>query len=621
VWPVVAALIAPLAVFAISYWAVPAVLSWVAGDSASDVWSGFSLWLHLGIAAVAAPLLWLVMLWADRFSEHEKDGILLRFLKAVSAFAIGASLRAPQVVLVVALLVVGGSVLALLRLENDFLPPFNEGAVQINVILPPGTSLATSQEVAQKVELRLQRVGDIESFVRKTGRAELDEHAVPVSITEIIATLKADADKNREEILEEIREALADVPGIVTSVEQPLAHLISHMLSGVQAQVAIKLYGDDLQVLRRQAQKMQVAIADVPGITDLQVEPQVEIPQLRLEIDGDRLQKYGLRRRDVNEFVQTAMNGDVVSEVLLGQRTFDLLVRLDEPFREDIDAVERLAISLPSGGTTNLGSVANIYEASGPNTINREQVRRRIVIQCNTAGRGLVDVVREIKDRLDPVEESLPAGYFVEYGGQFESQQSASRVIAVLFLVALVGMFLVLYTMFRSVNLSLQVMIALPMAFIGSVAALYVTGQTLTVAAMVGFISLCGIASRNGILLINHYLHLVRFEGEKWRKEMVVRAGQERVAPVLMTALTSGIGLIPLALAAGEPGKEILYPVATVIIGGLMTSTLLEFLVRPALFWQFGVGAARRVVKEQSTEVALEEETVTVVEEAASTTA
>ncbi len=228
----------------------------------------------------------------------------------------------PRTVLIVALLVVSGSVLALLRLENDFLPPFNEGAVQINVILPPGTSLATSQEVAHKVELRLQRVGDIEAFVRKTGRAELDEHAVPVSITEIIATLKTDAAKNREEILEEIREALADVPGIVTSVEQPLAHLISHMLSGVQAQIAIKLYGDDLQVLRRQAQDMQAAIANVPGITDLQVEPQVEIPQLRIEIDGNQLQKYGLRRHDINQFVQTAMNGDVVSEVLLGQQTY-----------------------------------------------------------------------------------------------------------------------------------------------------------------------------------------------------------------------------------------------------------------------------------------------------------
>ena len=232
---------------------------------------------------------------------------------------------------------------------------------------------------------------------------------------------------------DEIREALADVPGSSTSVEQPLAHLISHMLSGVQAQVAIKLYGDDLQVLRRQAQKMQAAIADVPGDHRPAGRAAGRNPTTA---DRDRrgsLQNYGLRRRDVNEFVQTAMNGEVVSEILLGQRTFDLLVRLDEPFREDIDAVKRLAIDLPDGGTTSLASVAKIYEASGPNTINREQVRRRIVIQCNTSGRGLVDVVRDIKDRLAPIERTLPRGYFVEYGGQFESQRSAARVMAVLF--------------------------------------------------------------------------------------------------------------------------------------------------------------------------------------------
>lgn len=607
-WPVVAALVAPLAVFAISYWAIPALLSWLARFGVVDFWSARPLWLHIGIALAGTPALWGLMVWADRFSEREKDGILLRVLKAASAITIDASLRAPRAVLVAAFVVVVGSVLALLRLENDFLPPFNEGALQINLILPPGTSLATSQGDAQQVERRLKRVEDIRAFVRKTGRAELDEHAVPVSVTEIIATLEADTGKSRAEILEEIRTALEEFPAIVTSVEQPLAHLISHMLSGVQAQVAIKLYGDDLQVLRRQAETMRAAIADVPGVTDLQVEPQVEIPQLRIEIDGHQLQSYGLRRRDVNEFVQTAMNGDVVSEMLLGQRTFDLLVRLDEPFREDIDVVKRLAINLPGGGTTNLGSLADIYEASGPNTINREQVRRRIVIQCNTTGRGLVDVVHDIKDRLAPIEASLPIGYFVEYGGQFERQQSASRVMAMLFLVSLVGMFLVLYALFRSVNLSLQVMIALPMALIGSVGALYVTGQTITVAAMVGFISLCGIASRNGILLINHYLHLVRYEGEQWSREMVVRAGQERVAPVLMTALTSGVGLMPLALAAGEPGKEILYPVATVIIGGLITSTLLEFLVRPALFWRFGIESARRAVERRKKDVALEEE-------------
>jgi HME family heavy-metal exporter len=322
-------------------------------------------------------------------------------------------------------------------------------------------------------------------------------------------------------------------------------------------------------------------------VEDLQVEPQVEIPQLRIEVDGHKLEQYGLRRGDINEFVQLAMQGEVVSEVLLGQRTFDLLVRLDEPFREDIESVKRLTIDLPGGGTTNLASVADVYEATGPNTINREQVRRRIVVQCNTAGRGLVDVVNDIQARVEDIERQLPTGYFVDYGGQFESERSASRRMLLFFGGAVLGVFLVLQMMLRSANLALQVMVALPMAFIGSVAALYVTGQTLTVAAMVGFISLCGIASRNGILLINHYLHLVEHEGEEWSTSMIVRAGKERVAPVLMTALTSGIGLVPLALAAGEPGKEILYPVATVIIGGLISSTLLEFLVRPAMFWSF----------------------------------
>jgi HME family heavy-metal exporter len=293
--------------------------------------------------------------------------------------------------------------------------------------------------------------------------------------------------------------------------------------------------------------------------------------------------------------------------VLLGQRTFDLFVRLDEPYRENLEALKRMSLELPEGGTTPLSAVANIYAAGGPNTINREQVRRRVVLQCNTAGRGLVDIVRDIQQRLKPIQDSLPTGYFIEYGGQFESQQSASRMIGVLFIISLTGMFLVLFTMFRSVNFSLQVMAALPMAFIGAVAAIKLTGQTLTIASMVGFISLCGIATRNGILLLDHYIHLVKYEGETWSRQMIVRAGKERLAPVLMTALTAGIGLVPLALAAGEPGKEILYPVATVIIGGLVSSTLLEFLVRPALFWMIGRKAGERIVAQHHAEIELNE--------------
>jgi len=334
----------------------------------------------------------------------------------------------------------------------------------------------------------------------------------------------------------------------------------------------------------------------------------VEIPQLRIEVRGDQLRQFGLTRGDVTEFVETAMNGQVVSEVLEGQKKFDLLVRLDESFREDINVLGRLSMDLPGGGKTMLENVADLRIGAGPNTINRENVQRRIVVQCNVSGRGLVDVVQEIKQQVRPLEDQLPSGYFVEYGGQFESQQSASRLIAILFSVSLLAMMLVLYTLFRSFNLALQVMVALPMAFIGSVAALYLTQQTLTIAAMVGFISLCGIATRNGILLINHYLHLVQYQGESFSREMIVRAGKERLAPVLMTALTSGIGLVPLALAAGEPGKEILYPVATVIIGGLVTCTLLEFLVRPALFWSFGIGAAERACQAQREQVDLIEQ-------------
>ena len=561
---------------------------------------------------------------ADEHPPAERDGLLVRLLKALAGGVLRFSLRIPGLILLVATLaaVAAGLVVyqppgvaTLLeavgypKLDRDFLPPFNEGAVQINVLLPPGTSLETSNRIAQQVEDRLQQIGEITSFVRKTGRAELDEHAEGVNLSEFIATIDPNSGRSREEVIDEISHALQDVPGIVTAVEQPLAHLISHMLSGVKAQVAIKLYGDDLNVLRRTAEQIRSAIATVPGIRDLQVEQQSLIPQLRIEADPARLATFGLRRAAVNEYVETALQGENVSQVLDGQRTFDLVMRLDEPFREDRDALRRLTINLPEGGTAKLEDVANIYESMGPNVINREQVRRRIVVQCNvTEERGLVDVVDDIRARLAPLEKELPPGYFIEYGGQFESQQSASTMLGLLFAISLIGMLLVLYKMFGSINLALQVMAALPMALIGSVAALWFTGQTLSVAAMVGFVSLCGIASRNGILLINHYLHLVKYEGESWNREMIVRAGQDRLAPVLMTALTSGIGLVPLAMAAGEPGKEILYPVATVIIGGLLTSTLLEFLVRPALFWTFGIGSARKALESDQTTVELVEE-------------
>ena len=595
--------VAPLMALSISasifYWVIPRL---------SDMVTVPEIFTHgpLQWTLIFTLPIWLLMMFTDRASHGEQDGLVLRVLKAMAGWVISLSTRLAIPILAVAAMGVIVAGLVLTRLENDFLPPFNEGTVQLNVILPPGTSLQTSNEIAGEVELQLMNINAVQSFARRTGRAELDEHAEGVNVSEFIIELDPESEQSREDVLEEIRAAMDEVPGIVTSAEQPIAHLISHMISGVKAQIGIKLYGDDLDVLRSKAEEMKAVMSGVEGVTDLLVEPQVVIPQLRVEVDRDKLLTYGLTPDDVSEYVETAMNGEVVSEVLLGQRTFDLLIRFDEPFRENLHALRRLSIELPGGGTAPLSAVAKVYESGGPNTINREQVRRRIVIQANVSDRGLVEVVQDIKRRFQNIE--LPPGYFLEYSGQFESQQSASRMIAILFGVSLLGVFLVLYTMFGSINFSLQVMAALPMAFIGSVAALVITQQTLTVAAMVGFISLGGIASRNGILLLNHYLHLVRYEGEGWTRQMITRAGQERLAPVLMTALTSGIGLLPLAMAAGEAGKEVLYPVATVVIGGLVSSTILEFFVRPALFWMVGRGAGERLIRNTRGEVPLVEE-------------
>jgi CzcA family heavy metal efflux pump len=565
-----------------------------------------SILASLVVSLTVTPVLSYWLLPNAPVTRRAKESIVLRGLKRLAAAAIGLGLRRPKPVLAVAAIAVLLSGIAVARMQSDFMPPFDEGVAQLNVLLPPGTSLGRSKEVAGMVERRLKKIQGVESFVARTGRAELDEHIIGVNMSEFIISFDAKSGRGREEVLNEIREAMADIPGIVTSVEQPLAHLISAMLSGVQAQVAIKLYGDDLDVLRSTIKQMQAIVAGVPGVKDLVPEPQISIPQLRIELDRDRLARYGLTPGEVNELIETAMHGRVISEVLQGQRSFDLFLRLDDRFRENLDALGRMSLDLPEGGTTPLSSVAEIYQAGGPNTINREQVRRRMVLQCNTAGRGLVDVVRDIQARLKPLQQSLPTGYFIEYGGQFQSQQTASRMIAALFCLSLAGMFLVLFTMFRSVNFALQVMAALPAAFIGAVATIIVTNQTLTIAAMVGFISLCGIATRNGILLLDHYLHLVRHEGETWSREMIVRAGQERLAPVLMTALTAGIGLAPLALAAGQPGKEILYPVATVIIGGLISSTLLEFIVRPALFWTIGRKAGQHIIEQDHAKLELE---------------
>lgn len=556
-------------------------------------------------------------------TSESHDSVLLRTLKRIVTPVIRCSLNPRWLTVILGLVlmsIIGGGFL-LFRLGSDFLPPFDEGAVQINVVLPPGSSLETSNRVSQMVDRALSRHlqvvstprGVVKSFVRRSGRAEMDEHAEGVNVTEYIVTLNPGSGLSRHEVLALFRKELEDIPGIEYEVEQPLAHVISHMLSGVTAQIAIKVFGEDLDILRAKAQEIRAAIENVPGLAPPLVEPQTLIPQLRIDLDREQLAAYGLRAAEVNEFVETALSGRVVSSILEGQRTFDLIVRLDDPFRTDIDAIRRMSLDLPPGAPSNLkgasrstdesrslrgriplSSVASIYEAAGPNTINHERVKRRITIRANTTDRDLGSVVADIRRAVQQNVE-FSEGYFVEYGGQFQAQQDATRLIGLLSVVSLAGIFLLLYTLYPSTRIVLQIMLALPIAYVGGALGLWYTGQTLTVASLVGFISLGGIAARNGILLVSHYLHLMREEGEAFSPAMVVRGSLERLAPVLMTALTAGIGLVPLILGGQQPGKEILYPVATVILGGLITSTVCEYVVHPGLFWLLSGREAERL--------------------------
>lgn len=574
---------------------------------------------------------------ATASEPHGGDSLLLRLLKRAVTPVIRFSMNSWGLKTILSTVVVAiiGSGILIVSLGTDFLPPFDEGAAQVNITLPPGSSLETSNRVTRMVDTAFRKhmsvdknastaqshashatfpfnllarpeTGDstnkslIKAFVRRSGRAEMDEHAEGVHVTEYIVSMNPHSGVSRQDALAVLRKDLEAIPGIEYEVEQPLAHLISHMLSGVSAQIAIKVYGDDLDTLRNKANEIKAAITGIPGLAPPVVEAQTLIPQLRIELNREQLALNGLTPGDVNRVVETALNGRTVSTILEGARTFDLVVRMDEQYRSDVDAIRRLVISLPSGGHIPLSAVARIYDGAGPNTISHERTRRRITIRGNTTDRDLGSVVADIQAGIKQ-KVKLPEGYFIEYGGQFEAQQEATRLISILSLVSLAGVFLVLYTQFPSTRIVLQIMLALPTAFVGGAVALWLTNQTLTVAGMVGFISLGGIAARNGILLVAHYLHLMKEEGEQFSESMILRGSLERLAPVLMTALTAGIGLVPLVLGGQQPGKEILYPVATVILGGLITSTICEYVVHPGLFWRFSGSAAERLAAASST--------------------
>jgi CzcA family heavy metal efflux pump len=526
--------------------------------------------------------------------RSEADGWLVRRLKDFDRrVVLRHTLRHPRSVLGVTGVLVAGSFALYPLMGKEFLPEFNEGTATINVLVAPGTSLEESNRIGTIAERLLLAVPEVASTGRRTGRAELDEHAEGVHYTEIDVDFRP-SERSREQILGEMREKLAQIPGIAVNVGQPISHRLDHLLSGVRAQVAVKLFGPDLAVLRAKAAEIEEMLAGVAGVVDLQTEKQVLVPQVNVALRRDRAQLYGVQVGELAELLETALNGRVVGQVLDGERTYDLVVRYGEASRRDASALRDTLVDAGPGEKIPLSLLADVREGLGPNVIQRENVRRRIVVSANVSGRDLGSTVAEMQRAVGGVE--LPAGYSVSFEGRFQSQEAATRLIAILSAFTLAAMVLLLYAHFRSGAIVAQILLNIPLAFIGGLALTFVLVGEVSVATLVGLIALAGIASRNTIMMISHYLHLMQSEGERFDEAMIVRGSLERLVPVTMTALTAGLALLPLTLAAGEPGKEILYPVAVVILGGLVSSTLLDTAVTPAVFLRFGRRAAERAL-------------------------
>jgi HME family heavy-metal exporter len=569
-----------------------------------------SILASLLVSLTVTPVLSSYLLPKSKAVQREHDGFVLRLLKWLAAPLVRFSMRHAGVLLVATWTCVGLCVWQLTRLGTDFLPPFDEGSIQINVGLPPGSSLQASNEVAAIIDRHLVSLmktpthpeGEILHFVRRTGRAELDEHAEPVSRSEYVLSMNPHTGRTRSELIRRVLDPLRDqLPGVDLDAEQPLAHLISHMLSGVSAQIAIKIFGDDLGTLHRLARQVKGEISGVPGLAPPIIEPQVQVDEVHIIPRPEGLAHLGLTRQHLADLVRTALQGSVVSQIHDGPRRFDLVVRLPDALRTDWARLKSLRIDVPNRPNgVPLGEIANISDsAAGPNQIMRENARRRIVIRCNVQGRDLGSAVAELEQRIR-TQVVLPHGFTIEFGGQFESQRAATWLIALLASTSLIGVFFVLLMLKPSVRVALQILNAVPTAFVGGVVALTLTGQSVTVASLVGFVSLGGIAVRNGILLVTHYFHLMKAEGETFTQQMILRGSLERLSPVLMTALTAGIALVPIVVGGQKPGLEILYPVATVILGGLVTSTFCEFLIHPGLFWRFSGKDVDRLLQRES---------------------
>ena len=553
-----------------------------------------SILASLLVAVTVTPVLCAYLLPNAKAVVTEHESGLVRWLKTHYARVLETVLAHPKRILAGAVVALALTASAIPFLGSAFLPEFNEGALTVSVVTVPGTSLDESNAIGQRVEQILLANPAVQNTDRRQGRAELDEHAQGVNAAEIDVTLRDDIDK--ETLFEQLRAEFSAIPGTNVTIGQPIGHRIDHMLSGTRANIAVKIFGPDLYQLRQVGTQVRDVMQGIPGVADLQLEQQMDVPQLRIRPDRGALARYGMTVGQLAEAIDVAFNGEAVSQVLEEGKSFDLVVRFPPELRANSTAISAVMFDTPTGQRVPLSQLAQITVDRGPNAVSRENVQRKIVVQANVAGRDLGSTVADIEQAVGS-RVQLPAGYHVEYGGQFEAQQESTRTLGALSVLAVAAIFLILYAEFRSTRASVLVMANLPLALIGGVAAVLLTSRVVSIASLVGFVTLFGIATRNGILLVAHYRQLLA-EGVPFR-EAVVRGSLERLSPILMTALTAGLALVPLALGGGEPGNELQTPMAIVILGGLLSSMVLNMVVLPALYWLYGERAVAGATEDE----------------------
>jgi Cu(I)/Ag(I) efflux system membrane protein CusA/SilA len=546
------------------------------------------------VALTLTPVLCSYLLGKPRKGDKpEREPYIVRKVKIVYEKALKWALTHKKWVLGITGGVLVAAVIMFFTLGRSFLPPFNEGSFTISVSTMPGISLAESDKMGRIAENILLSVPEIQTVGRKTGRAELDEHALGVNVSEIEAPFILDK-RSKDEVLAEIREKLKVLPGVNIEIGQPISHRIDAMLSGTRANIAIKLFGTDLNKMFALGNQIKASIEDIEGIADLNVEQQIERPQLKIEPKREVLAKYGITLPEFGEIISVMLAGEVVSQVYEGNKAFDLTLKVNDDSRATADRIKNLIVDA-NGRMIPLGNIAEVTSSTGPNTINRENVSRKIVISANVAGRDLRGVVNDIQKTVNE-KIKLPEGYHIEYGGQFESEQAASRTLLITSIFSIMVIFLLLFAQFRSVTQSAVILLNLPLALIGGIFTIFFTGGIISIPAIIGFISLFGIATRNGMLIISRYNDL---QDEGYSKfDSVMHGSLDRLNPILMTALTSGLALIPLALGGDLPGNEIQSPMAQVILGGLLTSTLLNGFIIPIMYLLTNKKIVREVMQD-----------------------